>query len=190
MKDFLDLLSSYDPSDPSEIIALHKILDFVKSNPDPFGHHSLPGHITGSALVLNQERTHVLLNHHKKLNRWVQFGGHSDGDSDVKKTAIREAFEESGLKSLTLDPRLEGIFDLDVHEIAESPTMPLHTHYDIRFLLLADQSEPIVVSPESYAVSWVDLNEVEKYSTEKSFLRMITKVLGYNSQYESQWNSL
>jgi 8-oxo-dGTP pyrophosphatase MutT (NUDIX family) len=186
MQAFLDLISSYHPSDPTEIDSLKKIIDLVKNGNDPFGHYSLPGHITGSALVINPDRTHTLLNHHKKLNKWVQFGGHSDGDFNVEKTALRESFEESGLRSLRISPDVTGIFDVDVHEIPASQKIGAHTHHDIRFLLVADMSEPIILSPESYDIKWVALTEVATYSDEKSLLRMIDKVVGYNLPHESQ----
>jgi hypothetical protein len=60
-----------------------------------FENQNWAGHITGSMLVTNTERTRVLLMFHKKLQLWLQFGGHSDGDSDTLSTAIREFHEES-----------------------------------------------------------------------------------------------
>jgi hypothetical protein len=80
---------------------------FVKSN--------ITGHITGSMLITNTERTRVLLMFHKKLQFWVQFGGHCDGETDVLAVAIREFHEESGID---IEPVVStGIFDIHVHDI-------------------------------------------------------------------------
>jgi len=51
------------------------------------------GHITASAWVVDRAGTMALLTHHRKLGRWLQLGGHADGDPDVRRVALREAME-------------------------------------------------------------------------------------------------
>jgi 8-oxo-dGTP pyrophosphatase MutT (NUDIX family) len=114
-----------------------------------------------------------LLTHHKKLGRWLQLGGHADGDSQVMRVASREAEEESGLKQLALVSR--EIFDIDVHLIPERGQEPAHYHYDVRFLFEADKNETLVVSEESNDLAWVPLVSIEDYSCEESILRMVRK---------------
>jgi 8-oxo-dGTP pyrophosphatase MutT (NUDIX family) len=117
---------------------------------------------------VNEPGTHVLLTHHRKLDRWLQLGGHSDGDPDTLAVARREAEEESGLPVRVLGT---AIFDLDVHEIPARKGDPAHYHYDVRFIFVADH-EGFEVSDESHDLAWVPIDGLADYSTEESLLRM------------------
>src|SRR5262249_47482966 len=130
----LALLRAHRTDDPSERRMLADMIRFVEDHPDCFERSLLKGHITGAAWVVNRERTHALLMHHFKLNKWLQPGGHCDGDPDVPGVATREVFEETGLQA-TLET--EGIFDLDIHTIPARGDVPGHLHYDVRFLMVA-----------------------------------------------------
>lgn len=170
----LQKLSAYAPADPHEQKMLRQIIEFVQTHSDCFERTLSVGHITASALIVNSRRTHTLLTHHHKLEKWLQLGGHSDGDPDPLSVALREAEEESGLKKVT--PVSEAVFDVDVHPIPARKHEPDHFHYDIRFLFEADDAEPLTISSESKDLAWVPLNEIEKYTTEESILRMVRKV--------------
>ena len=88
---------------------------FVEANTDCFSRELAIGHITGSAWILDSTGTRALLTHHKKLNIWVQPGGHADGDPDVEQVAYREAIEESALIGLEFVD--QELFDIDIHQI-------------------------------------------------------------------------
>jgi len=114
------------------------------------------------------------MTHHKKLDMWLQLGGHADGIDDLISVAIREAKEESGFDNFVLVS--EKIFDLDIHEIPAISEGPIHLHYDIRFLLEADPKDNrIVVSDESHDVRWIPLDKVVKLNPENSMQRMVKK---------------
>ena len=133
------------------------------------------GHVTGSAWIVDAEKKFVLLTHHKKLNRWFQLGGHAeDGETSVLDVAVREAREESGLKSIRLlSPR---IFSVDVHLIPPSKNFPAHHHYDIRFLFQADINEPLNISDESNELKWIALDIVHQYNNDASILSMVERM--------------
>ena len=103
----------------------------------------------------------------------MQPGGHADGEENILNVALREAEEETGLVNFKPAP---GIFDIDIHLIPERKDFPEHYHYDIRFLMEANEYEKIVVSEESHDVQWVNLHELENFSTERSVLRMKDKL--------------
>lgn len=167
-------LSRYQTSYSEEKEFVPSFLDLLKSD-DAFQRTHLPGHITGSSWIVNSDKTKVLLVHHAKLNRWLQPGGHADGDENVLRVALREAEEETGITRLTV--LSEQIFDLDIHTIPTRKDFPEHLHFDIRFLIQADEADQIVVSEESHDVKWISLKELEKYNDEASILRLKKKLL-------------
>jgi 8-oxo-dGTP pyrophosphatase MutT (NUDIX family) len=166
------MLQSYKTDFPEEQKFIPLFRELLSSK-DCFQRTHLPGHITGSAWIVNSTRTKTLLVHHAKLNKWVQPGGHADGEEDVLSVALREAEEETGLKGLRT---IAGIFDVDVHLIPERRDFPKHFHYDIRFLVEGDETESIAISEESHDVRWIDLNALERFTSERSVLRMKDKL--------------
>ena len=132
----------------------------------------VPGHVTGSAWLVDRAGARVLLTHHRKLGRWLQLGGHADGDEDVLRVAMREALEES---SLAVAPVATDIFDLDVHEIPPRGADPGHAHFDVRFALRAFDREAFRVSDESHALRWVPIAALATLTDEGSMLRMAQK---------------
>jgi 8-oxo-dGTP pyrophosphatase MutT (NUDIX family) len=154
---------------------IHRFLSLLAEAPC-FERTHLPGHITGSAWIVDANRTKVLLVHHAKLNKWMQPGGHADGDENILRVALKEAEEETGLKTLTV---LHGAkpFDVDIHLIPKRAEFPEHLHYDVRFLLEANPDEQILVSEESHDVKWIKLDDLENYNTERSVVRMKEKLL-------------
>lgn len=167
------LLEAYIPSHPTDAEARDRILRFVRAHGDCFERTLLEGHVTGSAWIVNPARTRCLLTHHRKLDRWLQLGGHADGQTDILEVAMREAEEESGLKSLR--PVSPAIFDCDVHPIPGRKAEPEHFHYDVRFLLEADDAEPLVISEESNELAWVALEDVVTLESDESVMRMVAK---------------
>jgi 8-oxo-dGTP pyrophosphatase MutT (NUDIX family) len=174
----LQLLHQHTPADPNEQAMTQATIAFVEQHPDCFERSLLIGHITGSAWIVSPDRTHTLLIHHRKLDRWLQPGGHADGDPDVAAVALREAQEETGLTSLKLIASADGapaIFDVDVHQIPARNDVPEHLHYDIRFLLEADPNESFGDSDEIKDIQWFSIEMVKQIADSESILRLIRK---------------
>lgn len=174
-KKLLALLERYREEYPEETDVVDRFVDFVTAHPDCFERSLKEGHITGSAWVVDRNGTRVLLTHHKRMNKWVQLGGHTDGDPDVRAAALREAKEESGIEGIR--PLSGDIFDIDLHRIPASGDEPSHFHYDVRFIAAVTGSEGYTVSDESHDLAWVKVGKLAEYTTEESMLRMGRKWL-------------
>ena len=166
-----------------EASSLERMRSFLASSPDAFLRSHPPGHFTGSALVCDPQLSRVALTHHRKLDKWLQFGGHADGDENLARVALREAEEESGLPRLRyLDfeealgcPHHPVPFDLDIHEIPARANDPAHLHYDVRFLVLSEV-QALQINEESHQLGWFTLAEARHKTQEESMLRQFQKL--------------
>lgn len=165
-------LRSHQPFDARETRFRALTLEFVARNPDFHDRALAAGHVTGSAWVVDTARSRALMLHHRKLDRWLQPGGHLEGDASPLAGALREAGEETGLDCR---PVSEAIFDIDVHRIPARGDEPSHLHYDLRYLLEADPAQAPGVSAESNALRWFTLAEVAALDCGPSIERMVRK---------------
>ena len=151
-----------------------EFLNFLHTAAMPFHRENVSGHFTASCWLVSADGERVLLTHHRKLNRWLQLGGHADGDADLPAVCLREALEESGLKHLQLDPE---IFDLDTHTIPARGTDPQHTHWDVRYVVRCAGAEQWRLSEESLALAWVPIMNLINECHDESLQRMARKWL-------------
>lgn len=171
----LSLLDHYRTPFNTEAGYVNRVRRFVKQHENCFDRLQWPGHMTGSAWVVNPARNKVLLMHHRKHNQWFQFGGHADGDSNIQRVALRETQEETGLPPEAIRLVSGRIFDVDIHTIPASEKAPEHMHFDIRFLVEIDDSIPVPGNTESHEILWVPLEEVTRFNNNLSTCRMLEK---------------
>ena len=110
-----------------------RILQFCNEHEDALYRTCVEGHLTGSAVVVDTSRRATLLVHHAKLDRWLQPGGHADGEGDLAQVALREATEETGIADLEV---VTPAISVDIHEIPTRGSEVRHLHLDVRFLVL------------------------------------------------------
>ena len=162
------------PTSSDSMAAQTQILDFITTHDDALHRTCLTGHLTGSALVVDDTRTRVLLLLHAKLGRWLQPGGHADGEGHLGTVALTEAWEETGVEGLQL---LGPAVDCDVHTIPERGDEPEHLHLDVRYLVLAPPDAQVRGNHESHGLRWVGLDELPRLATDDSLVRSATKGL-------------
>jgi 8-oxo-dGTP pyrophosphatase MutT (NUDIX family) len=177
------MLDRYEQRYPEEHAVAARIRALVEEHANCFDRACRPGHVTASAWVTNPQRDRFLLVHHRKLDRWLQPGGHADGQADVPAAALREAIEESGIANLRLAENGSPLtpLDLDVHIIparydaAGQLGEDAHEHHDVRFLVVANGDFTPQVSEESHDVRWFTPQELQAVIDEESVLRMWRK---------------
>ena len=168
-------LAAHACADEKERSDVRFVRDFLAAHPHD-GHlrAQLLGHLTGSGFVLDHARAHVLLLHHGRLNRWLQPGGHGEGETDPRLIALREVEEETGLRDLQPFPDAR-LLDVDVHRIPERPLEPAHDHLDLRYGFIAAPDAQPRISSESRALQWVPLDALPP-DADASLRRAVAKL--------------
>ena len=164
-------------ADEEETRDRDQILEFVRRHSDPFDRRIAEGHLTGSAIVVSADGRRVLMLHHRKLDRWLQPGGHANpGETSGEEVALREAFEETGLEGLELHPAAPRPLDVDVHDIPARESEPAHEHLDLRYLVTAP--EDATLSPqieELHALRWAAWGELDSLGPDRGLRRALGK---------------
>jgi len=142
----------------------------LESRPQPLDRAERPGHLTGSAFVVDAAAERTLMLFHTKLQIWVQPGGHADGNANLPAVALREAEEETGIEGLRIHPVA---LDLDIHRV-DPPKEDAHDHYDVRFLVVAPADATIVANHESQDQRWVAEDELDALGVDAGLRRMAT----------------
>jgi ADP-ribose pyrophosphatase YjhB (NUDIX family) len=128
-------------------------LDHLAAYPDGMWKPCQDGHITASALVVDPSSGRALLTLHRKLEMWLQMGGHCEPeDVRLADAALREATEESGIAGLTLlrdEPAR-----LDRHRT------PCAWHLDVQYAAVAPPGAVEAISDESLDLRWYPYDEV------------------------------
>jgi 8-oxo-dGTP pyrophosphatase MutT (NUDIX family) len=152
---WIELLRTHSPIDEREEQSINLFLSHIVQLPDPFNEHANDVHVTASALVIDEHvgAERVVLHLHKRLNFWMQPGGHIDVGESAADGALREAREETGLdvRHPVGGPHFVHV---DVH-----PGPRGHTHLDLRFVVLAPGVQPAPPEGESQEVRWFGFDE-------------------------------
>jgi 8-oxo-dGTP pyrophosphatase MutT (NUDIX family) len=173
----VESLRRHRPADEEEARARDRILEFVLRHEHPFDRGIAEGHLTGSAITVSADGARALLLHHRKLDRWLQPGGHGDpGETTGEEVALREAREESGLGGLRLHPAAPRPLDVDVHDIPARGNEPAHEHLDLRYLVVAPHDSAIAPDlAELHEIRWVPWDEVDSLGPDHGLRRALAK---------------
>lgn len=173
LKELSDYKTSYEKEDKDR----NAIINLLIKN----GHNCLyrdffdPGHVTASALLMNQSCNKVLMNYHKFLKKWLVFGGHVDGSTDMLSAAMREAKEESGIENII--PLKDTIADIDIHPVPANvdKNEPAHFHHDISYFFRVDGAEDFKISDESIDLRWCNYEEAKILCAGNNMHRLLEK---------------
>ncbi len=172
----LAALRRHEPADAREAGDLEAIVRLVASEPACFSRKTFaPGHVTGSVFIVHPPTRRVLLHHHRRLDAWLQMGGHDEGEADPRATALREGAEESGLTDLVLlSPE---VLDVDVHAIPAGKGEPAHLHHDVRYAAATETPDGIRRDDaESIALRWFTLADAEAAMAEPGATRALARI--------------
>jgi 8-oxo-dGTP pyrophosphatase MutT (NUDIX family) len=161
------------PGEPTHEAARREILAFVDRHPDALHRSCRQGHLTGSAMVVDPETRRFLFMHHVKMDRWLQPGGHADGDAALPGVALREATEETGVAGLRV---AVPAIDLDVHLI-DAGGDPPHLHLDTRYVVLAPPGAVANGNHESHALRWAGIAELDDLGLDAGTVRLALRAL-------------
>jgi 8-oxo-dGTP pyrophosphatase MutT (NUDIX family) len=160
------------PGDATHEAHRARMREFLAAHPDALDRTCEPGHLTGSAMVLDPGTGRFLLMLHVKLGAWFQPGGHADGDATLPGVAWREATEETGVVGLAL---AVPAIDLDIHEVA--PPHGPHLHLDVRYLALTPPGAVPVRNHESLDLRWAAYDELDGLGVDPGIKRMARSAL-------------
>lgn len=174
MLDLLKEVRNHKCYDKHEEESKEKIIDFLQNYSNCFSRKNFYGHITAGGFVADKNGN-ILLNHHKSLDMWFQFGGHCDDNPNILEVAKREIFEEAGLTDIK---QVGNLFDLSycVNPGSVKKNEPKHYHFDINFLFLTDNHD-FQISDESIEIKWVTIEEAKELidPNDVAMIRMVDK---------------
>lgn len=154
--DAYDLLTAWRPADPVQRALLATYLDHLDAYPDAMWRSCAPGHLTASALLVDEDLTRTLLTLHPRVGRWMQLGGHCEpGDATVRQAAAREAREESGIDDVAVST-----WPLRVDRHALTCSGGPSVHLDVQFLAVVPRDAQAVISEESDDLRWFGLTDL------------------------------
>ena len=179
-------IENYRPYNEQERWDRERILSFLDCNEDAFLRTNLFAHMTASAWIVNKTRDKVLMIYHNIYGSWAWTGGHADGEEDLLAVALREAKEETGIK--TVRPVTEEIYSLEIvtvdgHE-KRGVYVPSHLHMNVTYLLEAEEGETLhICEEENSGVKWFGLQDALAASTEPWFVERIYSKLNGKLKY-------
>ena len=172
----IEEVRNYRPFNEQEERDRRIILEKLETVPDLFLRTNLTEHMTASAWVVNHDRTKLLMAYHKIYDSWSWLGGHADGEEDLRRVALTEVSEESGIRNVTLlrpDILSLEILTVDGHE-KKGQYVPSHLHLNITYLIEADDREATHIREgENTGVAWFGIEEAVAASSEPWFRERI-----------------
>lgn len=178
---YLEAIEKYQAISEQEKNDQRIMLEHIKNHGDlTLKREQEIAHFTSSSIILNEEKTHMLMIHHNIYKTWTWTGGHMDGEEDFLQVALREAREETGLSQLKVFS--EAICSLDIlpvwGHIKRDSYVSAHLHFNASFIFIASREDSLKIKPdENSDIKWVPLTEVNEHSKEPDIIQVYNKLL-------------
>ena len=120
-------------------------------------------HFCASAFVINPINKKILLVKHHLWDKWVQPGGHMEDGETPEETAIREVYEETGVKISLLGERFPREDDM-IRPLGIQCNRKDNgeKHFDIIYAAVPNnETADLIISNESYDIGWFSRKELE-----------------------------
>ena len=185
-------IQAYMPVNEQEASEKKVILDYIEKFPDNILlRENEFAHLTSSGFIMNETLDKVLMIHHNIYKTWAWTGGHADGDTDLLYVALKEAKEETGVK--TIKPLMEGIASVDIlpvwGHVKKGKYVPTHMHLSVAYILIADEREALEINPEENSgVMWIPVEKLEEYCNEPQIVTIYHKLIDKANSYVKQGN--
>jgi 8-oxo-dGTP pyrophosphatase MutT (NUDIX family) len=140
--------------------------DQVRGREDVWSRKNFRGHLTASGFVFSEDHSRVLLIHHRRLDRWLQPGGHVDPGESLVECATREIQEETGLSKLVLHPFHQSTqlpCDVNSHFVPanQAKNEPDHFHHDFRYVFMVNGCVELQHDEEEVVdAKWVEWTKI------------------------------
>lgn len=180
---YIEAITTYQPINEQEANDQKIILTYIHAFHDNvLTRANEIAHITSSALILNKALNQTLMIHHNIYQTWAWTGGHADGDEDLFEVAVKEALEETGLKSIEmLSKDIASIDVIPVYgHVKRGKYVSSHLHLNIAYVLIADEEAPLMVNhDETSGVRWIPVDEIGQYSNEPYLVDIYMKLIDF-----------
>lgn len=176
----LAALEAFTPESADEAADVARIRALAHAG-DPWT-RSLPLHVTGSALIVDEARKRVLLRWHARQQAWLQVGGHADpGEHDPFAIAVREGLEETGLSDLRPWPGfVPTVLQVCIVPVAAGKGEPAHEHADVRYCLATQIPEAARPETSGAEIEWLSLDDALQRAADENLrvgLRRVSAAL-------------
>ena len=173
------MIENYNPVNEQEEADKKLMLEYIENFEDTLTRENRTCHFTASSWIVNKERTKVLMIYHNIYDSWAWTGGHCDGDPDVLHVALKEAEEETSLKSvkpLTNELASIEILTVDGH-VKRGKYVSSHLHLNCSFILEADENEVLQIKEdENSGVKWVNIEDAISLTNENKMKPIYKKL--------------
>ena len=179
--DWARVIADFIPRDGREAAEREAMLTLIALHGDALLFRDFASaHCTSSSMIVNRDRTKVLMAYHRIYQSWAWTGGHNDGETGFEDVARREAREETGIRTLTLlghGPASLEVLPVWAH-VKRGAWVPSHLHLNVSYLFEADEREPLrVAADENSAVGWIPVAQLAQYVSEPTMLPIYERLI-------------